>query len=355
MIATIPGRPPLKMMKSSESFSHERSYSAPGSNWRQGPFGGAMVAAVTGPAVPQEATVPMKRERSPLKREMSPKPTPAPVPTRWDSIVEGSQQPRHQQGIAYGTPLSPILSPTATKPNLTLNTRPFDDDDDDDIPPEVPPKTPAPEWSQSPPQRPSTRNGRPSPTRNLGRPTAPSPTPLSAFPPHSATEGRQSPIIAMRAGSAAAHSRNTSEPVSNSARSASSAAHSRNASDTSVMNRGRPVRRDHKRDNSSSRSEATSPEAEPLPSGCRPEEAISRYSSSERQGLEKQATDQAEKFEVLSAKDVSGLTRVRRFPSHLLSYVADQVRKSERSMNAATISERLTSHFVLAARSCMVA
>jgi hypothetical protein len=298
------------MMKSTESFSHshERSYSAPGSSWRNGPFGGAMVAAVTGPAVPPDATVPMKREQSPRHREMSPSPKPSPAPTRWDSIVENSQQHRHPQGIAYGTPLSPILSPTATKPNLTVNTRPFDDSDDD-IPPEVPPKSPLPEWTQSPPQRPPTRSGRPSPTRNIGRPMAPSPTPLSAFPPHSALEGRQSPVIAMRAGSAAAHSRNTSEPVTQN-RGPMAPSHSRNASDGSVMNRGRPVRRDQKQSPGRNRSETASPEIEPLPSGWRPEEAASKYSSPERQGLEKQAADQAEKFEVLSAKDVSSLTRV---------------------------------------------
>jgi hypothetical protein len=88
-------------------------------------------------------------------------------------------------------------------------------------------------------------------------------------------------------------------------------------SDTSVMDRGRPVRRTSKRERSRTCSEANNPDAPVqdnwrMPRGMRVPDAAVRMNESDKEILHKQAHDQAEKFEVLNKRDVSSTSRVSR-------------------------------------------
>lgn len=136
---------------------------------------------------------------------------------------------------------------------------------------------------------------------NVGGPL---PTPLSAISnpfsaasPSSAIEHRGSPKIERR------------DPI------ASHASHNRNLSESSVMDRGRPVRRGSKRSRSRTTSEATNldepaPDNWQLPKGMRVADASRRMQDAEKETLYKQASAQAEKFEVMNKRDVASMSRV---------------------------------------------
>jgi hypothetical protein len=82
------------------------------------------------------------------------------------------------------------------------------------------------------------------------------------------------------------------------------------------MDRGRPSRRNSKRQRSRTLSETNNPEAvatpDPwqLPQGMRVPEASRRMSDADKSLLHKQAYDQAGNFEVLNRRDVASLSRV---------------------------------------------
>src|SRR5262249_48568542 len=103
--------------------------------------------------------------------------------------------------------------------------------------------------------------------------------------------------------------------------------HNRNASDNSILDRGRPVKRTEKRPRSRTCSQLNKTEADKallkdLPKGISASEAGNRMNDHDKNKLRKQAMEQAEKFEVLTNKDVSSLSRVRttfrriRFTAH---------------------------------------
>ena len=83
------------------------------------------------------------------------------------------------------------------------------------------------------------------------------------------------------------------------------------------MDRGRPKRRNSKKERSRTMSESDGPEAVAdswkLPQGMRVPEASRRISDADQKLLHKQAYDQAGNFEVLNKRDVASLSRVR-FP-----------------------------------------
>lgn len=92
--------------------------------------------------------------------------------------------------------------------------------------------------------------------------------------------------------------------------------HNRNMSESSVMERGRPKRRNSMRERSQTVSEANSvetipPDAWKLPNGMRVSEASRRMSIADQKLLHKQAYEQAGNFEVLNKRDVASLSRVR--------------------------------------------
>jgi hypothetical protein len=82
------------------------------------------------------------------------------------------------------------------------------------------------------------------------------------------------------------------------------------------MERGRPSRRDSKRQRSRTVSETNNletatPDPWQLPQGMRVPEASRRMSDADKSLLHKQAYDQAGNFEVLNRRDVASLSRVR--------------------------------------------
>ncbi|KAJ4356127.1 uncharacterized protein N0V89_004155 [Didymosphaeria variabile] len=311
---TIPGRPPLRKA-STEVFGHERSSSAPGTNWRAGPFGDALMSCVTGP--------------SPALEEQP------------SFALSTPEQPNRLDAPAtYGKPLSPILSPGITsKPALKVDTDVIQEDVE--FPPQVPPKSPATERKGSPsPLKLNTKSSRSQLTtpatatsagmtpmsalenRRSPNVNGPLPTPLSAISnpfsaasPSSALDHRASPKIERR------------DPI------AAHSSHNRNLSESSVMDRGRPVRRASKRSRSRTTSEANdepAPDNWQLPKGMRVADASRRMHDAEKETLYKQASAQAEKFEVMNKRDVASMSRELR----ALDERCDYLRKTYKSLRA---------------------
>ncbi|CAN9433761.1 hypothetical protein CC77DRAFT_330810 [Alternaria alternata] len=302
--ATIPGRPPLRKL-SYEAFGHERSCSAPGTNWRTGPFGDAMMACVTGPSH---------------------------VPAQIINAPPSSDLPN-----ASGRPLSPILSPGATpRPYLKVQTASMDEE----TRPQVPPKSPAVERKTSPaPLILNSKTSRPQMTTPAST-TSGGNTPLSAMdlrrspngsiplptPPSTFTNPFYASSPASNRGSPRTERR---DPIAT-----QSLAHNRNMSESSIMERGRPKRRNSKRERSRTVSEADGAEAIPdswkLPEGMRVSEAARRMSDADKKLLHKQAYDQAGNFEVLHKRDVASLSRELR----ALDERCDYLRKTYKSLRA---------------------
>ncbi|KAF1835991.1 hypothetical protein BDW02DRAFT_546975 [Decorospora gaudefroyi] len=304
---TIPGRPPIRKL-SYEAFGHERSCSAPGTNWRAGPFGDAMIACVTGP--------------SPVQAQ----------PSNPSSSAELLSVPAR--------PLSPILSPGATpRPLLKVETANFENDLE--LPPQVPPKSPAVERKGSPaPLILNAKTSKPQLTTPAST-TSGGGTPLSAF------DLRRSPNSSVplpTPPSAFSNPFYASSPASNRASprterrdplAAQASSHNRNMSESSIMERGRPKRRNSKRERSRTVSEANTPEtATPdswkLPQGMRVPEASRCMSDADKKLLHKQAYDQAGNFEVLNKRDVASLSRELR----ALDERCDYLRKTYKSLRA---------------------
>ncbi|KAF2277604.1 uncharacterized protein EI97DRAFT_375427 [Westerdykella ornata] len=309
---TIPGRPPLRKIASEAVFTHERSTSAPGTNWRSGPFGDALVACVTGPS-----SIPPEEHAS--------------------STMETAKAVELEPSAPVGKPLSPILSP-GIKPTLKVDTSTIPDAIEK--PPEVPPKSPAHERRGSP--APLVLHSKSSKTQLItpASVTSGGTTPLSAFDsrrspntsvglatPLSAMSnpfGATSPLTALdRRGSPRVEKR---DPLP---------AHNRNMSDTSVMDRGRPVRRSSKRQRSRTCSETNILEPPvqdtwQLPTGMRVQDASVRMNEADKKHLHKQAHDQAEKFEVLQKRDVASMSRELR----ALDERCDYLRRTYKSLRA---------------------
>jgi hypothetical protein len=287
--ATIPGRPPLRQ-PSYETFGHERSYSAPGTNWRSGPFGDAMMACVTGPS---------------------------PVFAPHATSPFGSDQSN-----TTGRPLSPILSP-GVSPKTVLKIDTASVVDQFELPPQVPPKSPAIE-----------RKGSPSPLKLSTRPSKPSLATASSGgqTPLSASEPRRSPKInasTAAPSSAVSNSFFAASPASNrnSPRiekrdplEAPAAQHNRNISESAIADRGRPSQRNIRKERSRTCSETNNPETPPvadnwtLPQGMRVSEAMGHMSDVEQKYLHKQAYDQAGNFEVMNKRNVASMSRVSPSP-----------------------------------------
>jgi hypothetical protein len=82
----------------------------------------------------------------------------------------------------------------------------------------------------------------------------------------------------------------------------------------SVLHRGRPIKRT--KNGSKDLGKGEDPDGWRLPSGFKPLEAVLVLPESEKEVLKKQASGQAERFEVLGAKHVDSLSKVKTlFPS----------------------------------------
>ncbi|OCK83222.1 hypothetical protein K432DRAFT_423538 [Lepidopterella palustris CBS 459.81] len=306
---TIPGRPPLRKA-SIEAFGHERSSSAPGTSWRFGPFGDALVSCVTGPSYLQPEVAGLIEHQDSFK-------------------LEGPQS------LGSGRPLSPILSPVApSKPVLKVDTDP-NILNTLEIPPEVPPKSPSLERRGSPTPRLNTKSSR---TQLLTT----SATTASAVSPNSAVDARRSPVphstpisSPPSALSPPSAIERRGSPKSSDVKQEGMSAHSRNISESSVLDRGRPVRRSSKRQRSRTcsevnKNEAVVPDNWTLPKGMRATDASVHFNDVEKENLRKQAWDQAEKFEVLNKRDVASLSRELRALDERCEYL----RKTYKSLRA---------------------
>ena len=249
---------------------------------------------------------------------------PSPIPAQQNSPPLSSEVL-----LVPGKPLSPILSPSAMpKPSLKVETASFQDNSE--LRPEVPPKSPATEQRGPTPLVLNSKSSKPqlmtpaSMTSGGGTPhsavdfrrspngTIPLPTPPSAFSnpfyASSPSSNRGSPRVEKR------------DPMA-----AHVGSHNRNMSESCIMDRGRPTRRNSKRQRSRTVSETNNPEgAAPdtwqLPQGMRVPEASRRMSDADKKLLYKQAYDQAGKFEVLNKRDVASLSRVSASPHGLRYY-----------------------------------
>ncbi|KAL5373036.1 hypothetical protein PMIN02_012508 [Paraphaeosphaeria minitans] len=317
---TIPGRPPLRKA-STEVFGHERSSSAPGTNWKAGPFGDALMSCVTGPSPAQEGQSFFFSSPEQVKR--------AP-----------EQASRLDQSVTLGKPLSPILSPgVVSKPTLNVDTDVIPEDVES--PPEVPPKSPAVEGKGSPsPLNLNTKASR-------SQLTTPATATSGGMPPLSAIENRRSPNVngpiptplsaisnPFSAGSPGGGFDYRGSPkIERRDPLASHNTHNRNLSESSVMDRGRPVRRASKRSRSRADSEANeepAPDNWQLPKGMRVADASRRMQKAEKETLYKQASEQADKFEVMNKRDVSSMSRELR----ALDERCDYLRKTYKSLRA---------------------
>lgn len=235
------------------------------------------------------------------------------------NMFTSEQTTRSDAPATFGKPLSPILSPgVSTKPALKVDTDVIQEDVDS--PPEVPPKSPVAERKGSPsPLKLNTKSSRSQLTtpataapggmvsmgtfesRRSPNVNGALPTPLSAISnpfsvgsPSSAVEHRASPMIEKR------------DPI---------VSHNRNLSESSLMDRGRPVRRTSKRSRSRTTSETNNcdesiPDNWQLPKGLRVAEASRLMGDAEKETLYKQASAQADKFEVMNKRDVASMSRV---------------------------------------------
>ncbi|TVY29226.1 hypothetical protein LHYA1_G002931 [Lachnellula hyalina] len=314
---TIPGRPPL----------HERSISAPGNSWRQHVFGESMLLCISGPALDENAELAISdigktQGRRNRADSSSPKPRPLSPRSLAPLIIPSTSSPQPQQRFIKQ------ISNTRLRSEST--------------PPEVPPKSARMKEIYS--------HGRSSPftpmssTTSLSTaPTSVSNTPLSTIPStgsnattptSSALEGRSSPkpwtgpVIAP---SPMGHSRGQSESTQ---RSAFTMGHRRGESEASIMDRGRPKKREDgsplKRKLSKRSASIEQQAFELLPSGHRPTDILSALPASEIETIRKQAMGQASRFEVLNSKDVESLSRELRGLDERCEYL----RKTHRSLRS---------------------
>ncbi|KAL9083621.1 MAG: hypothetical protein Q9165_008436 [Trypethelium subeluteriae] len=316
---TIPGRPPVRKLSKYQKGTpiptgHGRSSSAPGSSWRDNPFGDAMLSCVTGPPTMGGLKSPhgQSSNGSPAKKKLSP------------------------GALFKPTPLEPIASPVNPamkegRPNLQIRTRNESSVSPERTPPIPPPKS-APLGGRN-----SPASNRPTPTRKNSSnalrmtPAAQRPSEKTSTESLSARSPESKVLSPMTAGSAspAVHRRQQSE----------AAAFDRSPpTDLSVLNRGRPIKRtqsfDHQERNpsaSASSISSTEPkEVWKLPSGLKKSEAVQKLNEADRRKLHRQATSQADKFELLSERDIATLSKELR----ALDERCDYLRKTYRSLRA---------------------
>lgn len=299
--ATIPGRPPL----------HERSISAPGASCRSQQLADHVPASkcqrLDGVAeVDMRASKNKDTNRPAIeaKQPLSPKSlTPLVIPTRASTAFQLSRQPSCSRMRSGSTPMEVTLrsarSRTAESPLHAART----------------PFTPL-----------SASTALTTPASAVSYATAYTlPTPISA-----PAESRSSPKPWDRPALPCTTQDSTHQEVSSSSLvcsstkpdgdvvRASGTVHRRNQSETgSIMERGRPRKRSEtaravtvKRTASKRSNSAEQRAFEHLPKGWKASDAIKMLDPSEAAALQKQAMEQASRFEVLRKDDVDKLSRV---------------------------------------------
>ncbi len=189
-------------------------------------------------------------------------------------------------------PLSPILSPTATPTTAVLTMR-APDPIPIEIPPKVPPKSPPPKDAILSPSKANSKGAstiKGSQSKSALRQKEPPTSASSSSPPGSVP-------ISPRTRSA------DRKPLSDPAQGEHP---NESSTDTSIIHRGRPVKKSKKSRDLSSEPE---PDGWKLPTGINTLEASQVLPESERDILKKQACGQVERFEVLRSKHVNTLSK----------------------------------------------
>lgn len=294
-VATIPGRPPL----------HERSISAPGTSWK--PHQADNLALNRDYSLDErpelddtkQTIIEDRRPQNETRQPLSPKNlAPLVIPSAATSVPLLTRQISLSRLRAGSTPVEPTLRSART----------------DDSPKARTPYTPL-----------SAALTAPLSAATSTMTTSTLPTPVSA-----PIEARSSPKPWERTTSSAAGTPkettatapdpfSTPRALEQVDRTNMATAHRRNQSDTgSIMERGRPRRRNESISGSiglkrtaSKRSKSAERRAfEQLPKGWKASDAVNMLSQNEVISLQKQALEQAARFEVLRKEDVDNLSRV---------------------------------------------
>lgn len=279
-IATIPGRYPI----------HERSNSAPGSSWGRSPFEDIILEPVSEPVI---------------------------LPPEGDNETGGQDQ----RSLETSTKESNAADPEPEKP------------------PAVPPKSPRtvlrkPSTTQPPKSRFNaplatdvSLNNQASTTSSPGESASPSHITSQWQGAHSrpraatALDGRRSPHMwnLLSGSESCRHKRSESASAGTSFTGGTQEQnravrheHKRDFSETSIMDRGKPPKKDRSLERKMSKRRP--PEENmpflTLPSGLTPQDASSVLAPEDIERLQEQARCQAEKFEVLKYSDVKKLSQV---------------------------------------------
>ncbi|KAL2140339.1 hypothetical protein VTI28DRAFT_3952 [Corynascus sepedonium] len=303
---TIPGRPPV----------HERSISAPGSSWKPYSLGDCMTSGRTQPIGERpelrsacRSNEELQRAENEVRQPLSPKSlTPLVIPT------SNSSAPR----VAQQLPLSRLRSGSTPLESSARSAR------IDDSPRSKGPYTPLSASLTTP---------RSAATTIMTASTLP--TPVSA-PAESRSSPRpwEKPTSHAVAGTPKAM---TPEPFATpkvelgDPLQSHAYGHRRHQSESgSIMERGRPRKRNETcaglggtlKRSGSKRSKSTEKEAfERLPRGFKAEDAVNMLSPPEVSSLQRQALQQAARFEVLRKEDVDSLSRELRHLDERTEYL----------------------------------
>jgi hypothetical protein len=262
-IATIPGRPPLRSI-SSDLGQHGRSSSLPDGDLSKGTARERILSPVA--------------YRPPRPRTTSP-------PLAW---------PLNARPVEWTTynatrPLSPILSPAGS----STPTSTYHEESALEVGPEVPPK-PAAYMTPPPPRKVRTTAALSFNTHAKQDSLRQTPTssPDSVFLRHVAEQLVDRPSLY--------HSHMMTSPLLEA---------------PLIMERGRPVKRKEPVPPTDTATPETSPKEEAddyatLPTGLQPMQAALILPDAEKLKIRKQATSQAERFEILGYQEVSGLSKV---------------------------------------------
>jgi len=199
-------------------------------------------------------------------------------------------------------PLSPILSPIGNVTPLTaVPVLPMPVISPLEIPPKVPPKSPHHGRTASP----STSNAKSSSTKWI----------LKQSPSRPVLHGLEQPVMLSSSPPSATTSPQSRSVERNFISSpAASKVEASTDSSESVVHRGRPTKKPKR---SRDLGHGEEPDGWRLPSGLKLQEAIIAMSEGEKHMLKKQASGQAERFEILGAKHVDSLSKVGIFDCNL--------------------------------------
>ncbi|KAK0635759.1 Up-regulated during septation-domain-containing protein [Bombardia bombarda] len=316
---TIPGRPPL----------HERSISAPGSTWKQSHLAECMTLS-RDDAFDERAEIAAAKQtngesqcqQEQTRQPLSPKSlTPLVIPTLSSTIPRLTRQMSLSRLRSGSTPVESALRSARTDDSPRLRTPYTPLSACLTTPRSAATSTMTTSTLPTPVSAPIECRSSPKPWERTTNYALVSTPPKETILKESVFEGSPTPKA------------EPAEPP----HSASASIHRRNQSDTgSIMERGRPRRRNDnggpilKRSGSKRSKSAERQAFEMLPKGWKASDAVNMLSPTEVKSIQKQAIQQAARFEVLRKEDVDNLSRELR----QLDERTDYLRRTYTSLRA---------------------